>query len=98
MNAGKPFYQAAPAADVIVSTGAAILEKIIIGSDVAGSIIEVSDSNSDGDGNVQIYLASDTLLADTGGEIIVGATFQNGIAADITNQTHVTFVWRSMAS
>lgn len=98
MNAGKPFYQAAAAADVIIATGAAILEKIIIGADVGSAIIEVSDSATDGDGDVKIYLAGSTLMTSCGGEIIVGAVFQKGIAADLTNQTNVTFVWRPMAS
>lgn len=98
MHVGKPVYQAAAAADVVVSTGPAILEKIIIGADVASAVIEVSDSASDGDGNVQIYLAGSTLMTSCGGEVIVGATFQHGICADLTNQTNVTFVWRPMAS
>lgn len=91
-------YQAAAAADVVVSTGPAILEKIIIGADVASAVIEVSDSPNDGDGNVKIMLSGSTLMTSCGGEVIVGATFQYGICADLTNQTQVTFVWRPMAS
>lgn len=98
MNTGKPFYQAAAANNVVISTGPAILEKIIIGADVASAIIEVSDDTADGDVNVQIYLAGSTLMTSCGGEVIVGATFQKGICADLTNQTNVTFVWRPMAS
>lgn len=98
MSAGKPFYQAAPAANVVVATGPAILEKILIGADVAGAVIEVSDSRDDGDGNIQIYIGDDTLMTATGGEILVGASFVQGICADITNQTHVTFVWRPQAA
>lgn len=98
MSAGKPVYVAAPATNVVIATGAAILEKIIVGADVASSVIEVSDSADDGNGNIQIRLASSTLMTAIAGEIVVNATFQKGICADIANQTHVTFVWRTMAA
>jgi len=93
-NEGKPVYAAAAAANVVVSTGAAILEKIIIGADVASSVIEVSNSPDDGDADVKIYLAGSTLMTSCGGSIEVNAIFPKGICADIANQTHVTFVWR----
>lgn len=98
MSAGKPFYQAAAGANVVISTGPAVLEKIIVGKDVAGAIIEVSDSVNDGDGDVKIYIEGATLLTQTGGEILCGASFVKGICADITNQTNLTFVWRPQAA
>lgn len=98
MNEGKPMYFAAAGANNVIATGAAILEKIIIGKDVASSVIEVSDSPDDGDADVKVYLEGSTLMTSCGGEVIVNATFQNGICADLTNQTNVTFVWRPMAS
>lgn len=98
MSAGKPFYQAAPAANVVIATGPAILEKIIIGADVAASTIEVSDSATDGDENVQIFITGSTLMTSCGGEIICGISFVKGIAADIAAQTNLTFVWRPQAA
>ena len=56
MNEGKPMYFAAAGANNVIATGAAILEKIIIGKDVGSAVIEVSDSPDDGDGDVVIYL------------------------------------------
>lgn len=84
------YYTAAAGADKIVTAGPAILERIIVGADVGTSVIEVSDSATDGDGNVKIYLAGNTLQ----GVYDVGAIFRKGITSDISNQTHVTFIWR----
>jgi hypothetical protein len=98
MHVGKPVYFATAGTDKIISTGPAILEKIIIGADVASAVIEVSDSPTDGNGNIQLRLAGSTLMTSCKGEVAVGATFQFGISADLTNQTNVTFVWRPMAS
>ena len=98
MSAGKPFYQAAPDTDVVIATGPAILEKIIIGADVAASTIEVSDSVDDGDGDVKIFLTGSTLMTSCGGEIICGVSFVKGICADIAAQTNITFVWRPQAA
>ena len=82
----------------MISPGPAVLERIIIGKDVASSVVEVSDDPADGDGAVKVYLESSTLLADTGGVVEIGAVFLKGIAADLTNQTNVTFVWRPTAA
>lgn len=90
-------YFATAGANKVVATGKAILHRIIIGADVASSVVEVSDSPSDGDGDVQIYLAGSTLLTATGGVIEVGAVFEDGICADLTNQTQVTFIWEPVA-
>lgn len=93
----KLTYQAAAAANVVVSTGKCILHRIIIGADVANAVVEVSDSPSDGDGNVVIQLNGSTLMTATGGVVEVGALFKNGIAVDLTNQTQISFVWEPVA-
>lgn len=93
----KYTYQAAAAANVVVATGKAILHRILVGKDVSSSVIEVSDHASDGDGNVQIYAEGSTLMTSNGGVIEVGALFKNGICADLTNQTNVTFIWEPIA-
>jgi hypothetical protein len=82
-------YIAAAGADQVVFAGQAILEAIIIGKDVEGGIVEVSDHASDGDGNVKIYLADPVP-----GFYEVCAMFEHGICADLTTQTNVSFVWR----
>ena len=86
-------YQAAAAANVVVKASAGYLKGIIIGTDVGSAVIEISDHASDGDGAVKIYLAGSTLLTSTGGYLPVNAYFATGITADITNQTHVTFIY-----
>jgi hypothetical protein len=83
-------YQAAADTDVVVSDAPARLVGILIGADVASSVVEISDSADDGDGDVKIYLAGDTLS----GYYPVDVDFSVGIAADITNQTHITFIYR----
>lgn len=90
-------YQAAAAANVVVATGKAILHRIIIGADVATGTIEVSDSPSDGDIDVRIFLTGSTLMTSTGGCVEVGTVFNTGICADLTNQTQVTFIWEPIA-
>lgn len=92
-------YQAAAAANVVVCDQSAILRGIIVGTDVGSSVIEVSDHASDGDGNVKIYIA-DSNIATKGGFFIDcgNMEFKAGICADITNQTHVTFVFRQIGA
>jgi len=85
-------YQAAASANVVVSATPAILVGMIIGADVGSAVIEVSDHASDGDGNVKIELIGSTLMTSCGGYVPVGAYFATGIAADLTNQTDVTFI------
>jgi hypothetical protein len=85
----KPTYQAASAANVVVSASPAFLHSIIVGLGVTGGIIEVSDHATDGDGAVRVYLED----ADVG-TYIIDAAFAVGICADLTLQTNVTFVWR----
>ncbi|KXB08824.1 hypothetical protein AKJ59_00400 [candidate division MSBL1 archaeon SCGC-AAA385M02] len=84
-------YQAAAATNVVVKDSPGYLKAIIVGDAVTGSVIEVSDHASDGNGNVKIYLAGDTL-----GPAVypVEAQFDTGISCDITNQTHVTFIYK----
>ena len=93
INANNLKYTAAAAANVVVTTKKAILEGLIIGADVGSSVIEISDSATDGDGNVVVYLAGSTLSTTVGGYLKIGAVFENGITMDLTNQTHVTAVW-----
>lgn len=92
----KITYQAAAGANVVVATGKAILHRVIIGADVASGVVEISDSATDGDGNVKVYLAGSTLLTSIG-EFEVDGLFENGITADLTNQTNVTFIWSPIA-
>lgn len=92
-SAGTKKYVAAPAANVVVCAGPAILHGIIIGADVNASTIEVSDSPSDGDGDVHILLTGNTLMTSTGGYVKVEAHFEKGITSDIAAQTNVTFVY-----
>lgn len=83
-------YQAAAAENVVVKATQAFLHAIIIGKSIgAGAIVEVSDHDADGDGNVQIYLEAPAV-----GTYLVDAMFTVGICADLTNQTNVTFIWR----
>ena len=82
-------YQAAAAANVVVKASPGFLHSIIVGKDVAGGIIEVSDHATDGDGAVMIYLEDPNV-----GVYLIDAEFTVGITADITTQTNVMFVWR----
>ena len=89
---GGPYsqtYQAIAAANVVIRAQPGFLHAIIVGKDVAGGIIEVSDHASDGDGNVKVYLEDPTV-----GVYPVNALFDVGICADLTLQTNVTFIWR----
>ena len=88
-------FQAAASANVVVSASAAYLHRIIIGADVSTSTIEISDDPADGDGNVVILLTGSTLMTATGGSVEINAKFATGITADLTNQTNVTFIWRT---
>lgn len=82
-------YQAAAAADVVVKATPGLLHAIIVGKDVSGGIIEVSDHAADGDGNIQVYLEDPNV-----GTYVVDAKFTVGICADLTTQTNVTFIYR----
>ena len=93
---GRPslkHYQAAADTDVVVTDKPAILKGIVIGADVAASVIEVSDSASDGDGNIKIKLSGATLMTSTGGYVELDMLMENGIALDIVNQTDVTVLY-----
>lgn len=104
-NEGKydRHYQAAASANVVVKNKPGYLKGIILGGlPIADAIIEVSDHISDGDGNVVIYAiggdGSDAFLEQTlvgkhAGYIPVNSYFKTGITADITNQTHCTFIF-----
>ena len=82
-------YEASASANVVIKSTAGYLHAIIVGKDVSGGIIEVSDHASDGDGNVKVYLEDPDV-----GTYIVDASFSTGIASDITTQTNVTFIYR----
>lgn len=90
-------YQAAPAANVVVATGKAILHRILVGADVATSTIQVANDPADGQTDVKALFTGSTLMTANGGCIEVGAIFEKGISADITNQTNVSFVWEPIA-
>jgi len=83
-------YQAAAAADVVISATPAFLHAIIIGKAVPSGILEVSDHSTDGDGNVKIFI--DTCTCPT--FVIVDTKFDVGITVDMTLQTNVSFIWR----
>jgi len=95
---GTIVYQAGAGANVVVTAKPARLLKIIVGADVGSAILEVSDSATDGDIDVKIYLAGSTLLTSCGGCIEVNADFSKGITCDITNQTHLSFVYKNIGS
>lgn len=83
-------YQAAASANVVVKAAPGFLHAIIVGEDVSGGIIEVSDHATDGDGNVVLYIKDPAV-----GVYLIDAKFDVGITADITgSQVHTTFVWR----
>lgn len=82
-------YKAAAGADNVIKASQGLLHSIIVGKDVAGGIIEVSDHATDGDGAIKVYLEDPAV-----GTYLIDAEFTEGITADITTQTNVTFVWR----
>lgn len=88
-------YQAAADTDVLVKGEPGFLHSIILGTWVDDGVLEVSDHASDGDGNVVIKLTTNA-TDDTNFPLVipVNGVFSVGIAADITNLTDVTFVYR----
>ena len=97
-NAGKPFYLASAGDNQVISTGPAILLGILFGADVGSAVVEISDSKTDGDEDIKFRFAGSTLASSIGMMTGINATFKKGITVDLTNQTHVTLVWRPMAS
>lgn len=85
---GQMVYKAGTGDNQVVITGKCILHRIIVGTDVASSVIEVSDDAADGDVNLKIKLSSSTLK----GVYEINAFFEKGICVDQTNQTQVTYV------
>lgn len=81
-------YKSGTGDNQVVMTGKCVLQRIIVGADVASSVIEVSDSATDGDVNKVIHLAGSALK----GVYEINAFFEKGITVDQTNQTHVTYV------
>lgn len=82
-------YQAAAGANVVISAAPGFLKQIIIGKAVTGGVIEVSDSLTDGDGDIKVYLEDGAV-----GSYDINARFLKGITADLTTQTNVTFIYR----
>lgn len=84
-------YTSGPTVNWIVKGSAGFVHAIHVGAAVASSIIEVSDHATDGDGNVILYQAGDTI-----GPAVypLNMTMGTGITLDITNQTHVTVVYK----
>ncbi len=96
-NIGKPFYLASAGDNQVVSTGPAILLGIVFGADVGSAVVEISDSATDGDENIKLRFAGSTLATSIGALTGINATFQKGITVDLTNQTHVTLIWKPAA-
>lgn len=92
MRDGTLYYTATAGADKVVTTKPAFLQRVIIGADVSTSTVEVSDSKTDGDGNVKILLTGNSLK----GVYEINAVFANGITLDLTNQTQVTVVYSNL--
>lgn len=89
MKVGTPTYLASAADNQIVSTGPCTLHKIIVGKDVASSVIEISDHVSDGDGNLIAKIEGSALK----GVYVFEATCVKGLTLDLANQTGVTVIW-----
>ncbi len=75
-------------ADQVVMTGKCVLHRIIVGKDVASSVIAVSDDPASGSADIKIRLTSSTLK----GVYECRAEFSKGITVSQTNQTDVTYV------
>jgi len=83
-------YQATDSADVVIKNKPGFLHAIIVGKTDTNASIEVSDSATDGDGNVKIFLEGATV-----GTHLVNAEFKVGITADlIGGPQRVTFIFR----
>lgn len=86
-------YLASAGDNQVVTAKPALLHRILIGADVAGGVIEVSDHASDGDATLIAKYTGAALMTATGGTIEVGAYCETGITLDLVNQTDVTVVW-----
>lgn len=74
--------------DLVVMTGKCVLHRIIVGKDVATSVIAVSDSATSGSADIKVRLTGSTLK----GVYECRTEFTNGITVTQTNQTDVTYV------
>jgi len=79
-------------ANQVVSASPIVLKRITIGKDVASSVIEVSDSIDDGDGNIMIQIEGSTLI----GQYDFDLKMKKGCTMDIANQTNITVEYISM--
>jgi len=87
-------YQAAASADVVVKNKPGYLKGIIIGADVGSAVIEISNHASDGDGNIEVYVAGSTLMTTLHGYLPINSYFSTGICVDQTLQTHCTYIYK----
>ena len=85
----KITYVAAAGADNVIKNKPGYLHAVVVGKDVNGGIIEVSNHASDGDGDVQVYLADPTP-----GTYLIQAEFSTGITVDMTTQTNCSFIFK----
>lgn len=90
-------YRATAGSNIVVTTGKAVLHRILIGKDVATSTVDVSDSPTSASADIRVHAEGSALMTANGGCIEVGAVFATGITATLTNQTNVTFIWEPIA-
>jgi len=87
-------YLSAAGDNQIISSGPAILHKIIVGADTGSAVIEVSNSPTDGDVNLVAKFTGSTLMTALAGGIVLDLVCRAGITLDLTNQADVTVLWR----
>ena len=88
---GNVTYLASAGDNQVVTAKPAVLYKIIVGAAVGSSVIEISDSATDGDGNLIGKLTGSTL--NVPGVFEFNCECTKGICLDLTNQTAVTVIW-----
>jgi len=86
---GNYTYIASAGDNQVVTASKCILKRIIVGKDVAGSVIEISDDTADGDVTLISKIEGSTLK----GVYEFNVCCKKGLTLDLTNQTGVTVVW-----
>ena len=81
--------------DQVISSLNCILHAILIGKDVASSVIEISDSKTDGDGNIIDVAEGNALMTANGGERVYDVECKKGLTLNLTSQTNVAVLWKS---
>lgn len=89
-------YNAAAGTHVI-ATGAAELVAILVGADVASSVVKVYDGQSAAAGTQIDEYGGDALMTSCA-ERHYGAYCQQGITIVTTNQTKITVIWKPTGS